>query len=368
MREPRHSSEVLVSDVNRAFVTQWIRKYAADRPGKALVLMGPSGCGMSTLATLCFRENCMDVISISGASYRGCKKLRLALHEALMLPLKRVVLVEEPEALVSDGGLSELAQFVRKKSRIPVVAVCNKHRKPKIGPLLQAAEVVQFAYLSRLTLTRKFGELPACVNSGDMRQITISLLSGLKSERDYHMDVSEGAKSLLAGQRVQQAHCQFSVDGQTYVNLIHENYGSVSKDIHTAAAVADDISASDLLPEEAAYLTGAVLPGYRLRKIPATLRPDTVWTKQTFALTRWRDFRPAAEHFAGARNTVDIYSLPLIRQQLSELASKEEWEHFISWAPCASTQHFTTILRTGTGRQNTTLLSRVRRALKRLDI
>lgn len=368
MAPPQHSREVLVSDLNRVTVKRWIQQFAAERPPKALVLIGPSGCGMSTLATLCCKELCRDVVRVDGSGYAGRKALKDLLTSVLQSPIRRAVVIEDPEGMVTDGGLAEVVAFVRRKTRIPVLVVCNKHRQPKIATLLQAAEVVPFRYQSRAALVQHFGDFPkAC--QGDLRQIELSRTAFQASERDFHSDIGETLATVMLGEKVEQAHL-FASDGQALVNLMHEHYCDVARDAQSMARVAADLSCAASLSaggaEEAGFLTGSVTPGLELRKAPTRKRKDTVWSKESYVRSRMRGLARVRHGFSVAGTELDEDSGPVVRQRLLMLAQENRWEDLAAWAPDLNTDDLMGLLRLGFKPQES-LLGRIRRSLKKLD-
>ena len=359
MSAPTHSSQVLVSAVNRAFVKQWIHKFSTCKPPKALVLLGPSGCGMSTLVRLCCKEEKREVVDMNASKYRSKKDIRQTIRDMLHLPLKRALVVEDPEAMVQDGGLSEFAVFVRRRTRIPVIVICNNKRRPKIGTLLQAADVVTFRYQPGSVVDTHFGR--PC-HTSDLRQATL-VTGGFQTQRDYHMDIEDSVKALMRGSDARFGLHHFESDEQGYINLVHENY-DVHGDISQAAQVAQDLSDADILTDKAAFFTGCVLPGTRLRKAPTVLRKDKVWTKQTMVLSRTRGLQEAIPFFYQAGTVLDLWSVPCVKAAMFRQAQSERWDSVSEWAPEATVVQLMGVLRLGFA-DDSPALSRIRRGMKK---
>lgn len=364
---------MLVSDVNRLFVTQWVRGFDQARPPKALTLVGPCGCGMSTLATLCLRESRYDIVELNASTYPGRAALRLLLRDVLSLPIRRAVLVEEPEAMVSDGGLAELAAFAKgapqRRKAVPVVAVCNRHKKPKVGPLLQAAERVDFAYLARSVLERRLGCRVPPGARGDLRQLTSGGLLGLPSAPDSMTEVNEATTAVLEGRGGRDA---YPSDWPTVTNLVHQNYLGAGGDITAAARGAESLSAGDAMAggdEEQAFLAGPVACGAAVRACPRTLAADKVWTNYATALSRGRGLQAAKPWFEAAGTVVDVHSMQAVRRAVLRGAAAEEWAGVAAWIhPSAGADEVVPILmgvlRLGPP-SDRTAHSRIRRAFKR---
>ena len=371
---PATSADVLVSDINRLFVRQWLAAFATARPARALALIGPTGCGMSTLAELCLREAGRDVVRLDASTYTGRKGLRQTLATLLTLPIRRAVLVEEPEAMVADGGLSEVVAFVRAnaahRKAVPVVAVCNKHKRPKLGALLQAAERVEFSYMSRPVLLRHFARCRPELR-GDLRQLSADNRLSEVSVPDRFADVTDATAAALAGDgALEERGLAYPSDWPSIVNLVQENYASGGADIASLAAAADSISAGELLlaagETEAAYYTGALLPGALVRTRPKKLATDKVWTNYATTLSRQRALRQARLLFQAGGATLDLDSLELLQAGLFALAREERWDGVWGWLPDpdAAVDALAAVLRLGR-RADKQLLGRIRRAAKR---
>jgi len=368
-----HSSQTCVSSVNRAFVKQWLAGYGKLRHKKCLLLVGPTGCGKSTLAWLCLKELCYSVVEVDASTYRNKKYLEQMLHDATRIPLKQAVLIEDPEALAADGGLQYLVQFCKRGTKLPVVVICGKNKKPRIQQLLPVAELVNFAAMSKSILSERFGVPPAWCVGGDLRQICIKKAGRLpQHDRDRHLDINEAASGLLNGQSVEHGLHLYRVDTQALGNIVHANYAQLVTDIHIAASVANDMSTADMLTDRSdelsmdiAGIIGTVQPGQRVSKCPSKLQPDIVWTKAAFQLARTRAVASAQHAFRAADTYLTIDSIPLVRNQMLELAQSSNWEGLRSWAPDASLQQLTAILRLGFGPKKDTIISRMRRALKK---
>ena len=368
-----HSSQVLVSDTNRAFVTQWIQGYATARPPKALLLSGPSGCGKSTLAELCLRQCSYDLVRVDASTYVSKKKLEARLQDASRLFLKQAVLVEDPQRLAQDGGLQALAQFCRKASRIPVVVICGRDREPKVQAIVSTAERVVFRAMPAARLAEHFGVDVELCAGGDLRQICMAKADRLPSQADRHMELDEAACRLLQGQPVRQGLHLFRLDNQALGNIVHANYTHLTTGLAACAAVAEDLSVADVLSacggddlDDIAGIVGTVQPGHRIRRAPKKLQTDVVWTRSAHRLARLRVLSGCRPAFEAAGTMVTPDSLPLLQHRLLQLAAEGRWQDLRGWAPEANVLQLTGLLRIGFGKHEAAI-SRIRRALRRPD-
>lgn len=373
MATPTHSSQVLVDEGNRAYVVQWIAKYKTVRPNKCLLLLGPCGCGKSTLAELSLAENVYSLVRVNASEYRSKQGLEQQLKDAERVPIKQAILVEDPQRLAPDGGLQVLATFCRKASRLPVVVVCEASKKPSIQSLMSAAEPVVFQPMSARKISQHFDvDLKATCN-GDLRQVCLAKNSGFISERDRHVPVSEAAIELLQGVNVQSGLHLYRVDGQSLINIMHANYTKVSSTIAQCSDVSEDLSCADVLTDftsdmgtDIAGIVGTVQPGQRIRKAPSTLQTDVVWTRASSRLNRMRMLSASKHVFWAAGIELTAESIPLLQQHMLDLIGKEDWEGVRSLAPEATPQQLTSLMRLRLAKSDA-VVSRMRRALKKLD-
>lgn len=378
MAEPTHSSQVLVDDGNRAFVVQWLRKYKQERPCKCLLLLGPTGCGKSTLVELCLAENLYTLIRVDALHYRGRQGLERELRDAERNPLRQAVLVEDPQRLAPDGGLLVLSKFAKRATRVPVVVICDATKKTNITPLISACETVVFRAMPATRLSQHFVVDRKLCTRGDLRQICMARAVRLpQSERDFHMGLNEAAERALAGYKVSEHHSRG--DDHTLVNMVQTNHVQMFTQgdrLQTCVAVAEDLSEADLMPttgdagvsDEVFGILGLVRPGQRTAAVPPKLQPDVVWTKAATGKMREKVLRECTHAFNEAGNGLSLEGLGLVQARWLAATRDERWEVIRAWAPGASVQQLTGLMRLKLGRPYPeATLSKMRRALKKLD-
>lgn len=379
MAEPTHSSQVLVDDGNRAFVVQWLRKYKQERPGKCLLLLGPTGCGKSTLVDLCLAENLYTPIRVDALHYKGRQGLERELRDAERNPLRQAALVEDPQRLAPDGGLLVLSRFAKKATRVPVVVICDATKKTTITPLLSACETVVFRPMPATRLSQHFGVDRKLCTRGDLRQICMARTVRLpQSERDFHMGLNEAAERALAGYSVSEHNSRG--DDHTLVNMMQTNHVHLFTQgdrLQDCTAAAEDLSEADLVPttgdagvsDEVFGILGLVRPGQRTAAAPRKLHPDVVWTKAATGKMRGKVLRDCTHAFNEAGNGLGLEALSLVQAKWLEAAREERWDTIRAWAPGASVQQLTGLMRLKLGRPYPeSALSKMRRALVKLGL
>lgn len=368
---PEHSHQVFTRDGDRVFVKHWVSRHHKLRPSKCLLLVGPPGLGKSTLATLCLRESHYSLISVAADCYRNAKGLAHTLEDALRLPLKQAVLIEDPQVLAADGGLQVVIKFVKRGTRIPIILVCCKSKKAKIQQVVSHADLVYFEPMPQKKLMQHFNVTAARCFDGDLRQISQHKTQPWGEGPRVFLDLPDAATKLLGGETVKEGVGVCRIDRQALQNIIHANYTDVVTDCQTAAAVAHDLSDADALSlqgeglhDDLAGIVGCVCPGQRIRQAPRQLRPDLLWTKFSLRQVRLRNLASSQHAFGACGTLLDVYTLPVVRDSMLQAADRGDHSKVLDWAPTASLQQLTTVMRMSLSKTETTV-NKFRRAVKR---
>lgn len=368
---PKSSHEVLTREGDRLYVKQWVTRHNKVRPARLLMLVGRPGLGKSTLVMLCLKESNYSVISVGADTYKNAKRLAQNIEDAVRLPLKQAVVVEDPQVMAADGGLQVLLRFVKRATRIPIIVVCCQSKKSKVQQLVSHADLVYFESMPTKKLMQHFGVTAAGCFDGDLRQISMHKVHPWGEAPQIRLDLQTAAKRLLEGLTVKEGVRVCSIDRQGLQNVIHANYTDVVKDCSTAASVACDLSDADLLsvpsedvPDELAGIVGCISPGHRIRKPPRQLRPDLLWTKSSLRQVRVRNLASSQHIFQASGTHLDVYTLPFVRDRMTEAAERGEFESVVDWAPTATLQQLTTVMHLSWSPRTKTIVNRFRRAVR----
>ena len=165
-------------------------KYNRQNPGaKAALLSGPPGIGKSTTAALVAFQCGYEVYELNASDKRSKKLLQESLAACLgsgTIRLgggaqrvgRRVVIMDEVDGMSSGdrGGTAELIDLL-KRTRTPVIAICNDRQSPKVRSLANHCFDIKFAR----------PEAPDMA----LRMQQIAALEGVKVERDAALCIAE---------------------------------------------------------------------------------------------------------------------------------------------------------------------------------
>lgn len=132
---------------------------------RALLISGPPGIGKTTTASVAARVNGYEPLEFNASDVRSKKILEESISEMMdnrtmteffqagkpkkderLLKGKKVVLIMDEVDGMSGGdrgGSAELAQLIR-KTKIPVICICNDSRSTKVAPLLRVCFEAKF--------------------------------------------------------------------------------------------------------------------------------------------------------------------------------------------------------------------------------
>lgn len=266
---------------------------------KALLLLGPCGCGKTTVAKLALKKWNYMVHELYAFHTRNKKymneQLDLCLVNSSLMPTaRRAVLVDSIESMLpsESQGLTELVKYVsqhsvRKKRTVvqtshdvPIVCICNpgNHKKDMLTHLKAECHVVEFGnHVKEVCEHLRIDEVDRIValsGPSDVRKAlqTINLLNlvkddsvmtilGSKHETQYIVKavqtVLDSATAASDAERLTPLQLQgmFAKDKSKFLPMMHENYYHGVTRLQTAVRIARLFTYADIMDHTASLQT-----------------------------------------------------------------------------------------------------------------
>ncbi|CAB1111626.1 unnamed protein product [Ectocarpus sp. CCAP 1310/34] len=269
-----------------------------DNPGaRAALLSGVPGVGKSSTATLVAREMGYHVMELNASDTRSKRSLSEELASVIGNKVlsftangggggtttggfrKQLVVMDEVDGMGGSdrGGIQELILLI-KKSRVPIIAICNDRQHQKIRSLVNHCYDLRFARPQKVTIAKRVkavakmegmdvddnaAEMLVEANGNDIRQVLHALqmwsrksskmtymnlkggISAIEKDKNQRMGPFDAARSILGGASrtpLRDRYELFFTDYSLLPLLIHQNY--LSSLMQVDAKVRTDVTAA----------------------------------------------------------------------------------------------------------------------------
>ena len=189
--KPRTLSEFVDQKKAVEQAKSWLSRF---KPGKALMLTGPSGTGKTLLAELLARESNLELLQVN-ASIPGLpeelKRILDSVHSKSIWHSGKLILIDEVDSLSArDRGAVPLILKIIRESPHPVILTAINPWTQRLRPVLAESEQVKFSRIPWPQIARKLAEIcrkegiiaePSCLqelakwSQGDLRSAILDL-------------------------------------------------------------------------------------------------------------------------------------------------------------------------------------------------
>ena len=272
---------------------------------KAVIIYGPPGIGKTTAAVICAKAAGFHVIEFNASDTRNKTMVEKVASDIFTNQtlfkygnnqnshLRSCIIFDEVDGMTGDkGGIKTLTDFV-KKSKIPIICICNDRFNKKLSTLGRYAIDIQFSPPSTPEIAQRIDEICKMENipmnrmrfitltnktAGDMRSSLNALQlwsSGVEnmSEKDIaKCDPYDACVTLLKPQsNIEKKIESFFIDYDTIPSYMHMLCGMNKGDVKSWANAIDSMALgneiSNIIRSENAWdllnalaITSAVIP------------------------------------------------------------------------------------------------------------
>lgn len=162
----KHRPQSLAAFAGTAKAQELLSAIKAWKPGKAILVSGPSGSGKSLAVELCAKELGLSLFSLNASDPRSASKLGFLASLATSRPLfgtGRLILIDEADALsgTSDRGAIPLISNLLDSSRHPIVLVADDPYAEKLRPLRQRAVAIKLSRVPAPSIEKRLRDIAA---------------------------------------------------------------------------------------------------------------------------------------------------------------------------------------------------------------
>ncbi len=281
---PKRIAEVVNQEDAKTKFVEWLRRWP-NVSKKAALLYGPPGSGKTSLVEAAAHEFGYELVEMNASDFRRKSDIeRIAKRAASAYSLfgakRKIILLDEVDGISGRedmGGLEAILQLI-KISNAPIVMTANDPWDPKLRPLRDAAEMIQFRRLSKydvMKVLRRICESEGLIceeqalefiaerSEGDLRaaindlqaigegygRVTLDLARAMLRPRDREHDPFETLRNLFSARYAWQAKMALSQSQLDYEQAklwLLENIANQYSDPEDLARAYDALSKADV--------------------------------------------------------------------------------------------------------------------------
>ena len=259
-------------------------------PKKSVVLVGPTGCGKTSVVYTFAEENNYEVLELNASDFRNKANIEAFMNSAMnqmsLFMKPKIILIDEIDGLsgMKDRGGAQALAKLMEKSSFPIVMTANDVGADKLSSLIKKTKVLEFSELTSSEVGERLDEILnlekierddfmiksiASRSGGDMRAAINDLQTLFSGE------INKENLELIGDRRREE-------EIENVLRLIFK-----SKDIHLIEGSLDDIKLDDLQ----AWVDRNVVLEYDKESIPRAI--DSISKADVFRgrIMRWQYWR-----------------------------------------------------------------------------
>ncbi|WP_456372443.1 replication factor C large subunit [Methanocaldococcus sp.] len=233
---PKSLKEVVGNEKVKEKLKRWIESYLKGEKPKPILLVGPPGCGKTTMAYALANDYGFEVIELNASDKRsGSVIKKIVGHAATSSSIfgkKFLIILDEVDGISGKedaGGVSELIKVI-KKAKNPIILTANDAYATSIRNLLPYVEVVQLKPLSKTAIYKVLKRIAEKekldVDDRTLKMIALRAAGDLRSAiNDLEALALSGDLSYDAVQKLPDRNREANIFDALRIILKTTNYG-----------------------------------------------------------------------------------------------------------------------------------------------
>lgn len=154
---PRNLSEVAGNESAREEVKKWALDWDRGKPGKPLLIHGPTGVGKTALVIALANEFNWSLIETNASDVRSQENIKkfygIASGSSGLFGEKRIVFIDELDSAFDRGEVPEILKIV-KEARQPIILVANDVFEQKLSGIKAFCKLVEMKKINSRTIEK----------------------------------------------------------------------------------------------------------------------------------------------------------------------------------------------------------------------
>jgi len=272
---------------------QWYTSSIEKKEEKSLLIIGPTGCGKTTLIELFCKEQQIKLLNLKINDNKTKKELLKEIEYFIdyssdfffkFVKIKKLILIDEYQN-VSNDILSTIDITELKEKGVPIVIISSDSKGSKLSEFKKGCEVYYINEINQGTLKKWISTLHTNINATQINYIVqncksdkrmiLNILEFVNDPcfnietflKNYHKDIDinifEFTKKIFDDTEPIDINDIFQIydnDGFIVSNLVQENYLDYNKDIESIAKAADSISSGEIFFSDTYETNKSFLP------------------------------------------------------------------------------------------------------------